>query len=59
VLRANGQQAFDVLPTDAFRLGGLPGISLRVEYQSPARWVTYSPDFALDFVHHPDVTWRR
>jgi hypothetical protein len=22
-------------------------------------WVTYSPDFALDFVHHPDVTWRR
>lgn len=59
VLRANGQQAFDVPASDAFRLGDLPGISLRVEYQSPAGWVTYSPDFALDFVHHPDVTWRR
>jgi hypothetical protein len=59
LLRANGQQAFDVLPDDAFRLGGLPGISLRVEYRSPAGWVTYSPDFALDFVHHPDVIWRR
>jgi hypothetical protein len=59
VLRDNGQQAFDVPASDAFRLGDVPGIALRVEYQSPAGWVTYSPDFALDFVHHPDLAWHR
>jgi hypothetical protein len=59
VLRDNGGQAFEVPANDAFRLGDATGITLRVRYQSPAGWVTYSPDFALDFVHHPDLTWRR
>ena len=59
VLLANGQQAFDVPAVAAFRVGDLPGITLRVRYQSPSGWVTYSPDFALDFVRHPDVSWHR
>jgi hypothetical protein len=58
VLLANGLGAFDVPANDAFRLDA-PGITLRVRYQSPAGWVTYSPDFALDFVHHPDTSWHR
>jgi hypothetical protein len=59
VLRDNGGQAFDVPANDAFRLGDATGITLRVRYQSPAGWVTYSPDFALDFVSRPDLSWHR
>jgi hypothetical protein len=55
---ANGVQAFDVLPEDSFKVE-LQSIALRVRYGSPAGWVTYSPELALDFVHHPDVRWTR
>lgn len=55
---ANGIQAFDVPPEDSFKIA-LPAISLRVRYQSPQGWVTYSPEIALDFVHHPDTRWTR
>ena len=59
VIIANGIQAFDVPREDAFRLPDLPGLTLRVRYDSPQGWVTYSPDIALDFVHHPDYEWHR
>lgn len=59
VVIADGLQAFDVPASDGFRLGELPGIALRVRYQSPERWVTYSPEIELDFVHHPDYRWQR
>ena len=55
---ANGVLAFDLPRSDGFRLDG-PGMSLRVRYESPQGWVTYSPEIGLDFVHHPDVSWRR
>lgn len=55
---ANGIQAFDLPRSDGFRLDA-PGISLRVRYESPQGWVTYSPEIAIDFVHHPDASWKR
>lgn len=58
VLFANGVQAFDVPREGGFRLA-VPGLELRVRYQSPAGWVTYSPEIALDFNHHPDFRWQR
>jgi hypothetical protein len=55
----HGSQAFEV-PRDAgFRINGMPAVTLRVRYTSPADWVTYSPEIALDFVHHRDFQWRR
>ena len=55
----HGSQAFDV-PRDAgFRIDGMPGVTLRVRYTSPADWVTYSPEIALDLMHRPDFQWRR
>jgi hypothetical protein len=59
VVIADGLQAFEVPHQEGFRLGALPGIGLRVRYESPAGWVTYSPDFNLDFVREPDVRWHR
>jgi hypothetical protein len=59
VVLANGVQAFPVPRRDGFRLGELPGIALRVRYQSPEGWVTYSPEIALDFARQPDLVWHR
>lgn len=59
VVLANGVQAFEVPRRDGFRLGELPGLALRVRYQAPEGWVTYSPEIALDFVRQPDVEWHR
>jgi hypothetical protein len=59
VVLANGIQAFEVPRRDGFRLGELPGLALRVRYQAPEGWVTYSPEIALDFAKQPDVEWHR
>lgn len=57
VLIANG--AYDVPRVDGYSLPGMQGIALRVRYESPAGWVTYSPEIALDFVRRPRQTWQR
>jgi hypothetical protein len=49
VLLADGVQAFDVPPEDAFRLPDLPGMTLRLRYDSPQGWTTYSREIALRF----------
>lgn len=59
VLLAGGRQAFEVPRRDGFRLAGVPGLTLRVRYESPEGWVTYSPDLALDFARQPDLEWHR
>ncbi|HEV7425206.1 MAG TPA: hypothetical protein VGQ46_02480 [Thermoanaerobaculia bacterium] len=56
---ANGVQAFEIPRRDALKLPGMPGITLRIRYDSPAGWTTYSPEIAIDFVRHPDVNWHR
>jgi len=58
VLIADGIQAFDVPRRDGFRLPGVDALTLRVRYQSPAGWVTYSPDIMIDF-RRPVTAWRR
>lgn len=59
VIIGGGLQAFDVPRTGGFRLPGLPGMTLRVRYVSPAGWTTYSPEVELDFVRRPRTSWRR
>lgn len=55
----NGVQAFEIPRRDALNLGPATGLALRVRYDSPAGWTTYSSELTLDFVHHPDFTWHR
>ncbi|HEX8409287.1 MAG TPA: hypothetical protein VF883_10500 [Thermoanaerobaculia bacterium] len=59
VVVAGGMMAYDVRPADGFRLTGVPGLALRVRYESPEGWVTYSPEIALDFARQPDLVWHR
>jgi len=59
VLLGNGVQAFDVPRQDGFRLPDIPGISLRIRYDSPQGWFTYSDEIALDFARQPRLNWRR
>jgi hypothetical protein len=59
VVLAGGLQAFDVPREDGFSLPGVPGLALRVRYQSPEGWVTYSPELTLDFVKRPEMIWKR
>jgi hypothetical protein len=59
VVVAGGLMAYDVRPEDGFRLAGVPALALRVRYESPQGWVTYSPEIALDFARQPDLVWHR
>jgi hypothetical protein len=59
VLFADGIQAFAVPRRDAFILGEIPGISLRVRYDSPQGWVTYSPELTIDFAKQLTFDWKR
>jgi hypothetical protein len=59
VVMAGGVQAFEVPREEGFRLTGVPGLSLRVRYDSPEGWSTYSPDIVLDFARQPDYIWHR
>jgi hypothetical protein len=59
VVFGEGVQAFTVPRRDAYILGDMPGIALRVRYDAPEGWVTYSPEIALDFVKEPRKWWSR
>lgn len=59
VVVAGGMMAYDVRPEDGFHLPGVPGLTIRVRYESPQGWVTYSPEMTLDFARQPDFLWHR
>jgi hypothetical protein len=56
---ANGIQAFEIPPHDALNLPGMSGVAMRIRYDSPAGWTTYSPEIGLDFARNPIVKWHR
>jgi hypothetical protein len=49
IVFADGAQAFAVPRNDAFQLGNVPGLALRIRYDSPEGWSTYSETIHLDF----------
>ncbi|MEA2344357.1 MAG: hypothetical protein QOF63_2526 [Thermoanaerobaculia bacterium] len=59
VVSGNGFLAYDVRRHDGLQLFGMKDLSFRVSYRSPAGWVTYSPEFSLDFSRDRDLVWRR
>jgi len=59
VVFANGQQSFEVPREDAFILGEIPAIALRIRYDAPEGWTTYSPEIAMDFTKRRDFTFTR
>jgi hypothetical protein len=55
----DGVTAVDMPRTGGFLLRQLAPLSLRVEYESPEGWVTYSPVLSLDPAARAVVRWGR
>jgi hypothetical protein len=59
VVIADGRQAFDVPRRAGFRLAGIPALPLRVRYQAPDGWVTYSDDLEVSLAEGRTLVWHR
>jgi hypothetical protein len=58
-LIGNGIQTFEIGRRDALNLPGTTSLVLRIRYDSPRGWTTYSPEIPMDFLHQDHWTWRR
>jgi len=55
----DGVATVDMPRTGGFHLRRRAPLSLRVKYESPDSWVTYSPLLAVDLEKGAEVRWRR
>ncbi len=55
----DGIEAIEVPRVGGYQRRGVKRLELRVRYESPAGWVTYSPPLALDFTREPVARWER
>jgi hypothetical protein len=58
-LLADGFQAFEVPSKEALNIPGISSLPIRIRYDSPDGWTTYSPRFDLDLKHQPNFEWHR
>jgi hypothetical protein len=56
---ADGYEAFKIPQKDALNIPGVTALPIRIRYDSPEGWTTYSPGFNLDLVHQPNFEWHR
>jgi hypothetical protein len=55
----DGRLRYDMPRSGAFHLGGLRRLALRVRYEAPEGWVTYSDEIELDLSSGSPRRWRR
>lgn len=55
----HGRLRYDLPREGAFHLRGLRAITLRVRYEDPEGWVTYSPEIEVDLANAEPHGWRR
>jgi hypothetical protein len=55
----DGIESIDVPRVGGYQRRGVKRLDLRVRYESPAGWVTYSPSLALDVSRAPVARWER
>jgi hypothetical protein len=58
-LLGDGAVLLPVARDAGFQTRGMQSVSLRVRYQSPAGWLTYSPAFDLDLSRPSPLRWQR
>jgi hypothetical protein len=58
-LLADGFQAFEVPSKEALNIPGISSLPIRIRYDSPDGWTTYSPRFDLDLKRQPNLEWHR
>jgi hypothetical protein len=56
---ADGFEVYHVPRREALYVPGVTALALRVRYDSPQGWTTYSPEMMLDFQKQTDFHWRR
>lgn len=55
----DGIQSVEMPAVGGFQLKRVGALSLRLEYESPQGWTTYSPELAMDFTRAPSFRWAR
>jgi hypothetical protein len=58
VLLGNGVQSFRVNRNDALNVPA-SALALRIRYDSPQGWTTYSPELTLDLSKNMETAWQR
>jgi hypothetical protein len=56
---AGGAQGFDMPRRGGFRIAGPPALPIRVRYQSPDGWITYSPELNVPLREGAQIEWHR
>jgi hypothetical protein len=59
IILNDGLFGFEVPRSVGFRLSSVNSLNLRVRYDSPAGWHTYSPDLTVDLAQLQTVRWQR
>jgi hypothetical protein len=55
----DGIQTVEMPAVGGFQLRRAGALSLRLKYESPRGWTTYSPELAMDFTRAPSFRWSR
>jgi hypothetical protein len=56
----NGLQSSEISPRDGlYLMGPVTRVALRIRYDSPQGWTTYSPELDFDFTKQSQLTWSR
>jgi hypothetical protein len=58
IVYGDGIERFDVARRDGYRHHASV-FTLRIRYESPEGWRTFSPDIPLDFRASPSIRWER
>jgi len=56
---ADGVEAYEVPRYGGFQIGDPTELALRVRYDSPLGWTTYSPLLRMDFARRANYAWSR
>jgi len=59
VIVGDGFETFPVPRKEALYIPGVTALDVRVRYDSPQGWTTYSPELKLDFNTQSDFRWQR
>ncbi len=58
-LLGDGAEAFEMPQSAGFQVAGLPELPLRIGYESPDGWTTYSPELRVKIREGERVRWSR
>jgi hypothetical protein len=55
----DGTEVFEMPHSAGFNVQGLTDLSLRIKYESPEGWATYSPQLRLEIKDASTLRWSR